>query len=87
MTNTPLPEPVPSVPAVPAVPTRGDWRMPLSMGLAIGAAIGVSRGVQTNLEPMFGAAGAFVAGLAAAGAVGAVVSLAVHWLMKPRGAA
>jgi hypothetical protein len=35
---------------------------------------------------MFGAVGAFVAGLATAAAVGAIVSLLVHWLMKPRGA-
>ena len=64
------------------VPANRDWRMPLSMGLAIGAAIGVSHGVQTNLEPMFGVPGAFAVGLAAAAAVGAVVSLAVYWLMK-----
>ena len=83
MTETPqlVPQPAPET----VNPAR-DWRFPLSIGLAIGMAMGVSRGVQTNLDPIVGYWGAFAAGLVAAAAVGAIVSLAVYWIMKPRAA-
>ncbi|HEX3314014.1 MAG TPA: hypothetical protein VHR72_03930 [Gemmataceae bacterium] len=43
--------------------------------------------MQTNLEPMIGYWGAFAASIAAAGAVGALVAMAVlgvFWMMKRR---
>jgi hypothetical protein len=76
MTDSPIPETAP--------PSR-NWSLPVSMGLAIGAAIGVAHGVQTNFEPTLGSWGAFGVSLVAAAAIGAAVSLVVHWLMKPRG--
>jgi hypothetical protein len=85
---TDAPQFVPGPKGVPqTAPMPRDWRSPLSIGLAVGTAFAVSRGVQTNLEPMIGYWGAFAASIAAAGAVGALVAMAVlgvFWMMKRR---
>ena len=60
-----------------------DWRFPLSLGLTIGLALPTARGVRDALEPSLGSGGAFALSLVAAAGVGALVGLAIHWLIKP----
>jgi hypothetical protein len=60
-----------------------DWRFPLSLGLTIGLALPTARGVRDALEPSLGSGAAFALSLVAAAGVGALVGLAIHWLIKP----
>jgi hypothetical protein len=68
-----------------------DWRFSLKMGLSICLAFGLSislalpamRGVRKALEPSLGSVVAFLLGFGVAWGVGAVVGLAVSWLVKP----
>ena len=60
-----------------------DWRFPLSLGLTIGLALPTARGVRDALEPSLGSGAAFAVSLVAAAAIGGLVGLGIHWLIKP----
>jgi hypothetical protein len=66
-------------------PPARDWRFALTIGLSIGVALPLSRGLTQALEPSLGHVGAFLLGVLAAGAGGALAALLVHWLLHRGG--
>jgi hypothetical protein len=63
-------------------PRARDWRLPLTTGVSVDLALPVARDAGHALEPALGYWGASAAGLAVAGAVGALVGLVVARLSR-----